>query len=53
MLVIGGKANYLGKDNCPESRQRYHRLVADLHAGRPAKTREATLPNAEAGLTVN
>lgn len=43
MVAIGGHAHYLGKYDSPESRERYHRLVADLHAGRPASSRETGL----------
>ena len=53
MVVIDGHAHYLGKYDSPESRERYHRLVAEFHAGRPAKPREETPPAAESGLTVN
>ena len=52
MVVIDGRAHYLGGYDSPESRERYHRLVAELHAGRPAARPPTTSPAAEAGPTV-
>lgn len=53
MVVIDGHAHYLGKYDSPESRERYHRLVAELHAGRPGKPLAETAQDTETGLTVN
>ena len=53
MVVIDGHAHYLGKYDSPKSRERYHRLIAEFHAGRPAKPREEKSPAAETALTVN
>ncbi|WP_337175149.1 site-specific integrase [Paludisphaera sp.] len=33
MVVIRGKAFYLGRYDSPESWEKYHRLLADLHSG--------------------
>lgn len=32
LVVIDGKAHYLGRYDSPESRERYHRLLAEVHA---------------------
>ena len=32
LVVIHGKAHYLGRYDSPESWERYHRLLADCHA---------------------
>src|SRR3954469_21343751 len=53
MVVIDGRAHYLGKYDSPESRERYHRLIADLHGGRLPSPPEATSSATESGLTVN
>ena len=53
MVVIDGHAHYLGKYDSPESRERYHRLVAELHGGRLEKYREPTEAVTGVGLTVN
>ena len=52
MVVIDGHAHYLGSYDSSESRERYHRLVAELHAGRPAARPPTSSPAAEAGPTV-
>ncbi len=43
MVVIGGKAHYLGRFDSEESWQRYHRLLADPLSAAPAG--EETLPD--------
>lgn len=56
MVVIGGHAHYLGKYDSPESRERYHRLVAELHAGRSDAIRKGpapATPTSPSALTVN
>jgi hypothetical protein len=53
MVVIDGHAHYLGKYDSPESRERYHRLIADFHGGRLSSPHEATSSTTESGLTVN
>ena len=52
MVVIDGHAHYLGKYDSPESRERYHRLIAEFHAGRHAPA-TAHPPRTASGLTVN
>ena len=42
MVVINGHAHYLGRYDSPESWERYHRLIADLHAGR--QERSSSMP---------
>src|SRR3954469_13563335 len=39
MVVVRGKAHYLGRYDSPESWERYHRLLADLHAPPSASPR--------------
>jgi integrase len=53
MVVIDGHAHYLGKYDSPESRERYHRLIAEFHGGRLEKPRDPTASGTEVGLTVN
>jgi hypothetical protein len=53
MVVIHGHAHYLGKFDSPESRERYHRLIAELHAGRLVGAADSTPPDSNTGLTVN
>ncbi len=53
MVVIDGRAHYLGKYNSSESRERYHRIIAELHAGRLVEQAGAETPRTPAGLTVN
>ena len=53
MVVIDGHAHYLGKYDSPESRERYHRLIADLHAGRPPQLLRPAAPDTSGDLTVN
>jgi integrase len=38
LVVIGGKAHYLGRYDSPESWEQYHRLLAELHASPPASS---------------
>jgi integrase len=45
-------AHYLGKYDSPEGRERYHRLVAELHAGRHALAPHSSPPGDGVGLTV-
>jgi integrase len=53
MVVIDGHAHYLGKYDSPESRERYHRLVAELHAGRHLVASQTSPSDDETDLTVN
>jgi integrase len=53
MVVIQGHAHYLGRYDTPVSRERYHRLVAELHAGRHTVASQTSPPDDETDLTVN
>jgi len=53
MVVIDGRAHYLGKYDSPESWERYHRLIADFHSGRQGKPSSSAPPASNTGLTVN
>src|SRR5471030_1816749 len=49
VVTIGGKDHYLGQHNSPESREKYHRLIAEhLAASRQPTTKMPT----DAPLTV-
>ncbi len=53
MVVINGHAHYLGRYDSPESWKRYHRLIADLHAGRQARSADLASPDNGHALTIN
>src|SRR5262245_40501553 len=53
LVVIAGKAHYLGKYDSPESWERYHRLVADLLASPPGAPPTPDQPGPDNGPTVN
>lgn len=53
MVVIDGHAHYLGRFDSPESWERYHRLIAELHAGRLPNVAHTTLPVSDVGFTIN
>jgi hypothetical protein len=53
MVVINGHAHYLGRYDSPESWERYHRLIADLHAGRQERSADIASPDHGSALTIN
>ena len=53
MVVINGHADYLGRYDSPESWERYHRLIADLHAGRQVRSADKASPDNDPALTIN
>ena len=53
MVMIKGHAHYLGRYDSPESWERYHRLIADLHAGRQASSPDLASPDNGLALTIN
>lgn len=53
MVVIDGHAHYLGRYDSPESWERYHRLVAEFHAGRNSVVSQMSRLVDETGLTVD
>src|SRR6516165_4478439 len=52
LVVIHGKAHYLGKYGSQESWERYHRLIADLLAP-PSTTAIPTPPDSHVGPTID
>ena len=53
MVVIDGRAHYLGKYNSSESHERYHRLIAEFHAGRQVSASGSSTPDPGSGMTIN
>src|SRR5947209_14856807 len=50
LVVLRGKAHYLGRYDSPESWEKYHRLLADHHA---APTVTPSPPNPDVGPTID
>jgi integrase len=53
MVVIRGHAHYLGRYDSSASWERYHRLIADLHAGRQTSITADVDANRSSNLSVN
>ena len=53
LVVIHGKAHYLGRYDSPESWEKYHRLLAEFHAPAAAGLPPVDLARTAVGPTVD
>jgi integrase len=53
MVVIRGKAHYLGRYDSPESWESYHRLLADFHSSSPVASPSPDPPDPDVGPTID
>jgi len=53
LVVIDGHAHYLGRYDSPESWEKYHRLLAERHAGSPSNSHSSDPIRPDAGLLID
>lgn len=53
LVVIDGHAHYLGRYDSPESWEKYHRLLAERHAGSPSISHSSDPIRPDAGLLID